>query len=125
MSKVKYIFEKNIFEMIYEDTDIIENVLEKYIKILLIEKKDLLFLYKGINILKNKDIFNKLKNNNKNNIIITVIKKNKSKNKNDIENIICPECQKLAFLNINDDNIIKIDNCINKHKNEYSIRKWN
>ncbi len=56
MSKVKYIFEKNIFEMIYEDTDIIENVLEKYIKILLIEKKDLLFLYKGTNILKNKDI---------------------------------------------------------------------
>ena len=124
MSKVKYIFEKNIFEMIYEDTDIIENVLEKYIKILLIEKKDLLFLYKGINILKNKDIFNKLKNNNKNNIIITVIKKNKSKNKNDIENIICPECQKLAFLNINDDNIIKIDNCINKHKNEYSINEF-
>ena len=31
---------------------------------------------------------------------------------------ICPECQQLAFLNINNDNIIKIDNCINKHRNE-------
>ena len=123
MSKIKYIYEKNIFEMLYENINNIEEILEKYNKILLIEKKDLLFLYKGINILKNKDIFNKLKNN-KNNIIITVIKKNKNKNINDIENIICPECQQLAFLNINDDNIIKIDNCINKHKNEYSINEF-
>ena len=33
MSKIKYIYEKNIFEMIYEDTDKIENILEKYMEI--------------------------------------------------------------------------------------------
>ena len=62
-------------------------------------------------ILENKTLLNKSK---KNNIIITIIKKNKDTIKNDIENIICPECKNLVFLNINDD-IIKLDNCINKH----------
>ena len=44
--------------------------------------------------------------------------------KKDIGNIICPECKKLAFLNINEDNIIKIDNCISQHKSEYSINEF-
>ena len=41
--------------------------------------------------------------------------------KKDIGNITCSECKELAFMNINEENIIKIDNCINKRKNEYTI----
>ena len=71
MSKVKFVYGKKVFDIAYEDLDINENVIKKFIKI--IGEKDLLFLYKGKNILENEDILNKIKNNN--NIIIIVIKK--------------------------------------------------
>jgi len=118
MSKIKFVYGKKVFDIIYEDMDKNENVMKKFIKN--IGEKDLIFLYKGKNILENEDILNKIKSNN--NIKITVIKKNKIKN--DIDNIICPDCQELTFLNINEDNIIKLDNCINNHKNKYSINEF-
>ena len=31
MSKIRFIYEKNIFEMEYEESDLIENLFEKYI----------------------------------------------------------------------------------------------
>jgi len=118
MPKVKFVYVKKDFDMAYEDKDKNENVIQKFIKI--IGEKDLLFLYKGKSILENEDILNKI--NNKNNIIITLIKINKTKN--NIENIICPECQNIPFLNINEDNIIKLDNCMMNHKNENSINEF-
>ena len=120
MSEIKFVYGKNVFGISEEGVDTIENAIKKYKK--MIEEKDLLFLYKGINILENKEILNKLKKSN--NIIITVIKRNKKYLKNDIGNIICPKCKDLAFLNINEDNNIIIDNCINKHRNEYSINEF-
>jgi len=119
MPKVKFVFGKNIFDITNEDLNINESVIRKYMEIL--GEKDLIFLYKGKNILENEAILNKIKNNNNNNIIITAIKKNKKKD--NIRSIICPECQELAFLSIND-NFIKLDNCINSHKNEYSINEF-
>ena len=92
MPKIKIWYGKNAFD-ITEDNKI-EGSLEKYKKI--IQEEDILFLYKGMNIIENKDILNKIKKNK--NIIITVIKKNKKKIENDIGNIICPECQQLVFL---------------------------
>ena len=125
MSKINFIFGKNNFEMEFENTDTIQNVLEKYTKLLSINKKELFFLYKGKNIILTK---NNLSNriNKKNNIIITVIKKINNKNVSSISegNIFCSECKNLSFLNINENNIIKLDNCANKHKNEYSINEF-
>ena len=115
MSKIKFVYENNFFYIIEEGVNIIESALKKYEK--MIGEKDLLFFYKGINISENKEMFNKINKNRNNNIIITVIKGNKKKIKNEIRNIICPECKNLTFFNINKDNIIKIDYCINKHKN--------
>ena len=120
MPTIKFVYGKNVLDITDTDSDTIGKAIKKYRRIIL--EEDLLFLYKGINILENKEKLNKLKNNN--NIIITVIKKNKNKAKNDIGNIICRECQKLAFFNINEDGIIKLDNCINKHKNEYSLNEF-
>ena len=76
MSKIKFIYENNIYEMIVEENDSIENIIDKYIKLLSIEKKYLLFLYKGMNIIENKDKLNKLKNKN---IIITIIYKDNNR----------------------------------------------
>ena len=104
MSKIKFIFEKNIFEMISEDKDKIENLLEKYAKLLSIKRKDLLFLYKGKNILLIENKYKNILNKNKN-IIISVFKINKKKKKNELENIICPICKNLTFFTINEDHI--------------------
>ena len=118
MSKaIKFVFEKNIFEILYEDNESIENIIEKYAKILSVKSKDLFFSYKGKNILEIKGILNKLKNNNNNNII-SVIKLYKNKTTNDLENIICPKCKNLSFLKINEYDIT-IKNCIQKHKFVY------
>ena len=57
MSKIKFVFEKNALEITEEET--IENALKKYKKIL--QEEDLIFIYKGINISKKKDILNKIK----------------------------------------------------------------
>ena len=51
MPKKKFIYEKNKFEMILEGKDLIINLLEKYANLLSIKINDLLFLYKGKNIL--------------------------------------------------------------------------
>ena len=121
MSKIKFIHEKNIFGMTLENTDSIENILEKYAILLSIKRKNLLFLYKGKNILlienKFKIIFKKK------NIIISVFKINKKKNiNNELDNFICPLCKNLAFFNINEDQIYI--SCINNHSNKYSINKF-
>ena len=77
MSKIKFIYENNIYEMIVKENDSFENIIDKYMKLLSIEKKYLLFLYKGIIIKENKDKLNKLKNKN---IIITIFYKDNNKN---------------------------------------------
>ena len=64
MPKVKFVYEKNVFEITEEDT--IENALKRYKRI--IQEEDLIFFYKGINISEKTDILKKLKKNN--NIII-------------------------------------------------------
>ena len=78
---------------------------------------DLLFLYKGKNIslMNSHIIINTFKSNK--NIKISVYNLNiNNKIDNIHENIICPDCKNLTFLNFSDNNI---NCCKNKHKNEY------
>ena len=120
MAKIKFIYEKNIYKMTVKYSNSIGEIIKKYLKLLFVEKEDLLFLYKGINIFQNRDILNKL---TKNNITIVVINKNNDKNnEKEIENIICPECKNLAFAIVNEDRINI--NCVNKHKIEYAINDF-
>ena len=122
MSKIKFIYEKNIFEMMLEDKDSIGDIIKKYVKLLSVKIEDLLFLYKGINIKTENNEKLKLKKNK--NMTILVFKLNKDKKDiKEIKNIICPECKNLAIININEDNI-NIENCKNKHKNKYSINEF-
>ena len=77
MPTIKFVYGKNVLDIKEKDKDAISKAIKKYRKI--IGKEDLLFLHKGINILENKEKLNELKNSN--NIIITVIKKIKRKQK--------------------------------------------
>ena len=89
MTKIKFIYGRNKFEMIFEDQELIENIFEKYAKLLSLKRKDLFFYYKGKNMTLSKDKINILK---KKNINILVLKKNPNKNKKiyELEYIICP-----------------------------------
>ena len=119
MSRIKFIYQKNIFETSVDSKDSIEKAIEKYEQLISKEKNELLFLYEGVNILENKHLLKKLKK--KKNILIKVFNKNKNYKK-ESENIICQDCSKLAFVNINED---KIDtNCIHKHKKNYSFKEF-
>ena len=119
MPSIKIIYGKNIFEMKIERNDSFEDIVKKYLKLLSLNKKELLFLYKGKNILENKKILNRLKKD----VIISVFKLSKIKHLNESPNIICPECNNLTFISINDDGV-KTNDCSNKHTNTFSIYEF-
>lgn len=61
MSRIKFIYQKNIFETSFDSKDSIEKTIEKYEQLISKEKNDLLFLYEGVNILENKRLLKRLK----------------------------------------------------------------
>ena len=100
MSEIKFIYMKNIYEIKNNKNDIsILDLLSQYSSIININLNELLFLYKGKNLILNKiKKVNELKDNN---IIILVfkLKMNKKKiNNREIKDIICPECNNLAII---------------------------
>ena len=116
MSKIIFIYRDNKYEMILEDRNL--NIFNEYSKKIDVNINNLLFLYKGKNISLSKSeiIINMLKSNK--NIIISVYNLNIiQKNDNIYENLICPNCKNLTFLNLNDNNI---NICKNKNINECS-----
>ena len=123
MLKITLVYEKKKYVKIQEINQIvhINNLLEEYSKLINIQKKDLSFIYKGKDIsFDNKKIQTQIKKNNNNkNIIISVFSLKKNKNyKIDSNNIICPDCRNLAFLNIVGDKII-INKCVGQHNNTF------
>ena len=100
--KNKYIIENN-------DNNPI--IFHKYASLINQDLNQLLFLFKG----KYLNLKNKLNILNYKSIIIFVFNKKKRKeNKEKIKDIICPECKKLALLNINGNSFI-IDSCKKNH----------
>ena len=114
MPKIIFIYRENKYEMVIEDRNL--NIFYEYSKIVNVKINDLLFLYKGKNIsLFNSQIIISILKNNKT-IIISVYNLNiNHKIDNIYENLICPNCKNLTFLNYNENNI---NNCKNKHINE-------
>jgi len=114
MSKILFIYRENKYEMTIEDINL--NIFYEYSKKINIKMNDLLFFYKGKNIslINSQLILNTIKRNKI--IIISVFNININHKFEDIhENLICPICKNLTFLNYNDNNI---NNCNNKHLTE-------
>ena len=111
MSKIKFIYMKNIYEIKYNKNDLtINNLLFKYSSLINIPNDQLYFLYKSKNI-------NNIKNISElNDITIFVynIKMKKNKNNEELTDIICPKCKNLAIINNNNDKLSI--NCLNNHK---------
>ena len=100
---------KNKFTIENNDNNPI--IFQKYASLINQDLNQLLFLYKG----KYLNLKSKIKILNYKSIIIFVFNKKKRKENNEkIKDIICPECKKLALLNINGNSFI-IDSCEKNH----------
>ena len=114
VNKIKFIYYNNIYEIPNKNRSIIESILH-FSSILKEELDELRFIYKGKNLLKCVEVLN---NKIDKNITIFVFNLNNNKYKNRFENILCKECQNTCLINYNND-IITLNNCINKHNSSY------
>ena len=115
MPKVMFIYKENKYNMILKDKISEINIFNEYSQSIDVKLNDLLFLYKGKNIaLWNSQIINNLFKSKKNIIILVYNININYKIDNISDNIICPDCKNLTFLNFNDNNI---NNCKNNHEN--------
>lgn len=114
MSRITFIYHHNSYKMIIKENNSINHILNEYASLLNENINDFLFLYKGKNLILGQNSINLTKNVN---VIIMVFKRKKYNN--GINDIICPDCKNLAFLNIKDDKNIEID-CHYHHKHAYS-----
>ena len=121
MSKIKFIFFGNIFEMNnIKGNFLIWDLLLNYCRIIKEDIINLYFIYKGKYLkLENKLIIKELKNKN---IILFVLKKKNDININNkkLHYVICPKCKylsNLVLLNF-DHNKIILDKCINFYEFE-------
>ena len=108
---------------IIESEDKSHIIYQKYSSLINQDLNQLLFLYKGkyLNIKENIDTLNNKK------ITIFVFNKNQKDTKDYkqiIKDLICPKCETLSLLNLDEDSF-NINNCINNHYNHYKIRNLN
>ena len=121
--KAIFILDKEKTVIDCSDDDYIDDICNKFIKKININKKEIIFLYKGKkinqNIKKNKYINKEdLKNNIINILCIKIKQISKEKllyNKNKLKEIICPECGEICKIKFDNYKIILYD-CKNNHK---------
>ena len=118
MPKIIFIYRGNKYEKVYKDENLKLSIFDEYLQKINRKMNEILFLFKGKYISFKNNLFLMKILNPHNNIIITVynLKRNIT-NDNISDNIICPDCKNLTFLNFND---ININNCKNIHMNEKS-----
>ena len=93
------------------------NIMKKYSFIINLDINQLCFIYKGNHIsINDKRKVEDLKNKN---IIVSVINANKMKINEEINHIICPQCNNLVLMNIVDNDIV-LEKCMENHKNIFN-----
>jgi len=108
-----FVYKKKKYKMNIKNNMSINEILSKFISIINENEKNVIFLYKGkILSFKFENIFKKLNNND----VIILVFNLKKKDKNNFNYIICPKCNNLSLLSINNNNKISLDNCNNNHK---------
>ena len=108
-----FVYKKKKYKMNIKNNMSINEILSKFISIINENEKNIIFFYKGKNLsFKFENILKKLNNKD---FIISVFNL-KKKDNNNFNYIICPRCNNLSLLNINNNNKISLDNCNNNHK---------
>ena len=113
--EILFIYKKNEYKMNIKNDKSLNEVLTKFLSIINENENNIIFLYNGkILSFKFENILNKLNNNE---LVISVFNiKNNKNNEDKFNYIVCPKCYNLSFLNINNNNNISLNNCINNHK---------
>jgi hypothetical protein len=127
MSEVIFIYKGNSIGFQVQSNEILTSVIYKFCLKASIKKENVYFLCNG-EILNENITIDKIKLNNENKkIIIVYDKKINNNNSNNIikksKDIICPECYKNIFIEI-DNYKIKFKNCINKHNKAILIEDF-
>ena len=117
MEKIKFIYLHNKYEMYVNKEEYFKDIIKKYSFLINLNINQLYFSIKGNHVSINdtrkvKDIKNK-------NIIISVTNLKKIKIKEELNHIICPECNNLTLMNVNDNNIV-LEKCIKNHVNTFN-----
>ena len=119
MKTIVFIYGHNHYEIEDYDNNL-ESVLKKYSLILKKDIKDLVFLNKGSILNKNTiEELNQSKSKKLTNIVdgivlVSLVKNSKIIEKKELNDVLCPKCQTLSKMYINDDKI-SLKNCVNKH----------
>ena len=93
------------------------NIMKKYSFLINLDINQLCFIYKGNHIsINDKRKVEDLKNKN---IIVSVINANKMKINEEINHIICPQCNNLVLMNIGDNDIV-LEKYMENHKNIFN-----
>ena len=119
MFKIKFIYERNIYEKAYDNYNItLNDIFKEYAQILGNNFDNLLFLYNGKKITSN----NKEKLNifNRSHFNISVFNIQKKINFKQLKHILCPKCNNPGILNIKNNEII-INNCPFNHSSNLTI----
>ena len=115
MVEITFIYKNNHYKTEENENSYISDILKKYLNMISKEYKNFEFIYKGSKIhLDEKKKINQFQNKK---LKIFVFNWKSDFNAPKLTNIICPECKKLALLNINNiDYKISINNCENNHQ---------
>ena len=112
MSEIRFVYENNQYNMSNLNGDSLSQLLCNFLNLINKKKEDIIFLYKGKNLLINQIEINTFNSNYK------IFVFNITKDRNKVENtnyIICPKCKNLQLFNLIDDKI-SLENCANNHQ---------
>ena len=124
MPEVIFVYNDNTISIQAQSNEILSLIIDRFCIKANVNRNNICFLYNGGILNENKTV-DEIKINEENKKII-VYDNNDINNNNNIKRskeIICPECYKNIFMEINDYKI-KLKNCINKHDRNILIEEF-
>ena len=125
MTEVIFVYNNNSIGIQAQSNEILSIVIDRFCTKANVNKNNVLFLYDGERLNENK-IVNEIRIIEENKKIIVYDNNNIDNNNNNIRRsneIICPECYKNIFIEINDYKI-RLKNCVNKHNKNILIEEF-
>ena len=123
MTEVIFVYNDNSIGIQVQSNEILSIVIDRFCTKANVNRNKVLFLYNGEILNENKTV-NEIKINEENKKII--VYDNNNINNNNIRRsneIICPECYKNIFIEINDYKI-RLKNCVNNHNKNILIEEF-
>ena len=122
MSEVIFVYNDNSIGIQVQSNEILSIVIDRFCTKANVNKNKVFFLFNGEILNENKTV-NEIKINEENKKIIVYDNDNNNNNIKRSKEIICPECYRNIFMEINDYKI-RLKNCVNKHNKNILIEEF-